>query len=1012
MLSGMVRIRLLGPFDVQVDGRPVAMPDRMRSLLAALALSPGRAVSVDALARAIWGERLPNRVKGSVQTAMTRLRQVVGQDAVATTPGGYRLVAADTDVAVFHGLLADAGAAGDPATERGLLTDAVGLWRGEPLDGVGSAVLRAEHVPRLEERLLGAVERRVDLDLAAADGRPVCAELRELVARHPLREPLWERLIRALASAGRTAEALAAYADCRRLLADELGVEPNTCLRRLHLELLAEPDERPALPSGPVAAGRTLLPRGVEDFTGRAEEVDQLLAWVSTVGPTSTVTSIDGMPGVGKTTLAVEVAWRLRDRYPDGQLFADLRGHTTGHEPLDPRAAIGVLLRGLGIDHPRLPDNVDECAALWRGALENRRVLVVLDNAADAGQVRPLLPAGAGCHVLVTSRNRLLGLENVRSLSVDELSEPAALALFTQVVGADRYTGNERADVRETIRLCGGLPLAIRIAATRLRHRPAWTVAHLNALLEREQHATTDAHADLGVLAAFTVSYRHLSQPQRELFRLVGLHPGGPFDRHAAAALAGLDPDTAELLLEELVDVHLVKQPQAGRYQFHDLLRRYAHGRAVSELDETCRRAALRRLVDHYLYVADQAADQLDPSRIHLPVDVPNPPNRPSVPTSPEQAVAWLDAEAANAVAVTSLAAEQGWHHPAWQLPRSLWRYFLIRGHYDDWVATHQVALAAVERAHHPRGHIETLTNLAFAYWRSGQFDKALDHNDAALRIATRVGDPVGAAKTLNSLGTVYDWIGRSGPAIDHNLKALELYRELDDQWGVNRVLAGLGNVYRQVGRWGIARDHFRRALALSGPTEDHWGSCLAHTGLSLCTETGSEGVDHGHHALTLATAIGDHWIEGLAHAALSFCHTRLGAANQARVHAAVALDRAHRLGDRWLEGQATIALGAAARQQGDHDQAARHYEQALRVTTRIGALGLRATAHNELGDLHVAAGDTVRAADHHRQALILAEDIDNDLECRRATADLLGEHLSSRPRWGRDTATAAAREP
>lgn len=971
----MLAIRMLGPFEARVAGRPVALPGRMRSLLAALALAPGRVVSVEVLARAVWGDDQPSRVKGSLQTAMTRLRQNVGQQAVATTPGGYRLVAAETDVDTFHRLLAEAVGTDK---ERALLADAVALWRGEPLDGVDSTVLRSEYVPRLEERFLTAVERRVDLDLAAGHGPDVCAELRQLTARFSLREPLWERLIRALAGAGRTAEALAAYADCRRLLADELGVEPNARLRRLHLDLLAEPEGS--------APGRTLLPRGVEDFTGRAEEVDQLVAWASTVGATSTVTSIDGMPGVGKTTLAVEVAWRLRDRCPDGQLFVDLRGHTTGHEPLDPRAAIGALLRGLRVDHPRLPDDVEECAALWRGALENRRVLVVLDNAADAEQVRPLLPAGAGCHVLVTSRNRLIGLENVRSLSVDVLSEPAAMALFTRVAGT-ATTG----DVRETVRLCGGLPLAVRIAATRLRHRPSWTVAHLNALLEREQHATTEAcAADLSVLAAFAVSYRHLSGPQQELFRLLGLHPGGPFDRHAAAALGGLDPDTAELLLEELVDVHLLRQPRAGRYQLHDLLRRYAHGRATSELDETGRLRALRRLVDHYLYVADRAADQLDPSRTHLPVDVATPPTRPVVPTSPEQAVSWLDAESANAVAVTSLAARQGWHGPAWQLPRSLWRYFLIRGHYHDWIATHQVALAAVERDHHPRGHIETLTNLAFAHWRSGQFDEALRLNDTALRIATRIADPAGEAKTLNSLGTVYDWIGRSGPAIEHNRKALALYRELDDEWGVNRVLAGLGNVHRQLGRMDDARDLFRSALALAGPAGDHWGSCLAHTGLSQCIEPGPEAVEHGHHAIALATAIGDHWIEGLAHAALGFCHNRLGAASLARIHATQALERSHRLGDQWLESLATIGLGTVARQRGDHGEAARLYEQALRLAARIGALGVRAATHNDLGDLYLATGDAAAATYHHRQALVLAEAIGNDLERRRANAHLL----------------------
>ncbi len=298
--------------------------------------------------------------------------------------------------------------------------------------------------------------------------------------------------------------------------------------------------------------------------------------------------------------------------------------------------------------------------------------------------------------------------------------------------------------------------------------------------------------------------------------------------------------------------------------------------------------------------------------------------------------MAWLDMESANAVAVTSLAEREGWHGPAWQLPRSMWRYFLIRGHY-------------------------------------------------------------------------HDWIGRSGPAIDHQLRALALYRELDDQWGVSRVLAGLGNIHRLTGSWEQARDHFHRGLDIAGPTGDHWGSCLGHTGLSQCTETGAEGVEHGHRALTLATAIGDHWIEGIAHAALSFCHSRLGAADQAHSHATRALELSHRLGDRWMESQATIALATVARLRGDHGQAASRYARALRIATRIGALGVRASTHNDLGDLHLETGDAAAVTHHHRrQALALAEETANDRERRRANAHPLSVH-SGRPQW---TSTVTGASP
>jgi hypothetical protein len=409
------------------------------------------------------------------------------------------------------------------------------------------------------------------------------------------------------------------------------------------------PAERPGL-----AAGRSDLPRDVSHFTGRAGELRRLLDDVDdkTCAP---VFAIDGMAGVGKTALAVHAAHRLGVRYPDGRLFLDLHGHTPGHEPLTSEAALEKLLRATGVHGAELPDDPDERAALWRARSAGRRLLLVLDNAADAAQVGPLLPGTPGCRVLITSRRRLVELDATATISLDVPPPDEALALFTRVIGDSRARA-EPAAAREVLSLCGRLPLAIGMVAARLRSRPAWTVRHLSRRLHEERLAEIVT----GVAAAFSMSYEHLAPDQRRLFRLLGMHPGTDFDVHLVAALLMTDLNEAERLLEQLVDLHLLQQPRPGRYRFHDLLRQHARATARIEEPVVSHHESLHRILDYFLFTAAHAWCRLAPGQRQLPLDIAHPPAYVPPFEDHPRAVVWWDAEAANLAAVIDHAAEHG----------------------------------------------------------------------------------------------------------------------------------------------------------------------------------------------------------------------------------------------------------------------------------------------------------------------------------------------------------------
>ncbi|MGN9814622.1 BTAD domain-containing putative transcriptional regulator [Streptomyces sp. SD11] len=618
--SVALRFSVLGPVRAWRGGQalPTGSPQQ-RALLAALLLREGRTATSGELIDALWGDDPPSQALAAVRTYASRLRKILSPGVLVSESGGYAIRLTDTsgggatlDLALAQELAADAEKAksrGDLCHARALLNKALNLWDGEVLASVPGPYAETQRT-RLQEWKLQLTESRLDMDLEQGCHAEAVSELTALTAAHPLRERLRALLMLALYRSGRQAEALAAYADTRRLLADELGVDPSPDLQELQQRILqADPGlAEPSAPLAPETAAAPVrpaqLPATVPDFTGRTSFVSELCEVLgSAEGRVMAVSALAGIGGVGKTTLAVHVAHQARGAFPDGQLYVDLQG--AGARAAAPEAVLGAFLRALGTPDSSIPDSLEERAALYRSVLDGRRVLVLLDNARDAAQVRPLLPGTAGCAALVTSRVRMVDLAGAHLVDLDVMSPEEALQLFTKIVGEERVT-SERQSALDVVAACGFLPLAIRIAASRLAARRTWTVSVLAAKLADERRRLDELQAgDLAVKATFELGYGQLESAQARAFRLLGLADGPDMSLAAAAAVLDLPADDTEELLESLVDTSLLESAAPGRYRYHDLVRLYA--RACAERDEQPpgeRAAAMSRLLDFYLSTA------------------------------------------------------------------------------------------------------------------------------------------------------------------------------------------------------------------------------------------------------------------------------------------------------------------------------------------------------------------------------------------------------------------------
>jgi DNA-binding SARP family transcriptional activator len=984
-----VAVKVLGPLSVSMDGRPVSVTaGRLRTLLVALALSAGEEVSVDRLAAIVWGEASPAHVRRAAQTYLTRLRKLLGPQAIVTSPAGYRLQVDPqrVDAVLFERLLDAAAAAGDPAAERAALGEALALWRGAPFEGLPSAWLEGVESGRLTERYLAALERRIELDLDLGPGAELVAELRELTARYPLRERFWGQLMTALYRAGRQADALETYQRLYRLLADELGVDPGPAVQGLHRQILTaqvdagHPDhtssQRLSSPQPTVTVPRQ-LPADVAAFTGRAQE----LADLDRVPDTDAVviTAIDGMAGIGKTALAVHIAHRIAGGYPDGQLFIDLHGYTQGMSPVQPADALDHLLRCLGVPGGQIPHRTEERAALYRTRLADRRVLILLDNAATEAQVAPLLPGAPGCLVLITSRRRLAGLDHTHTLSLDTLPLADAVALFCQTAGEGRLVDPPPDLLAELVGLCGRLPLAIRIAAARLRSHPTWDLAHLVRRLRSQQHRLGELQAgQRTVAAALDLSYQHLSADQQLTYRLLGLHPGPDIEPYAAAALLDTTVLHATRALDRLHDNHLLLEPVTGRYQFHDLVRAHAAHTATRDETEHSGRLALDRLLDHYRHTAAQAMDAAYPYERERRPRVPA--SRTPCPALPDRpaALAWLDSELPNLLAAARHATEH--NRPAHLLDLSsiLHRHLLTRSRYADAETLHQQALTTARTTGHQAAELAALVGLGRIHLRQSRSEPATDHHGRALQLARATGHRAAEVEALVGLGRTHRLRDRHEHATNYLQRALELARATGHRAAELDALHHLGWVHLERGQYEHASEHLQQTLELARAAGNRPGELDALNGLGhILRLQGWYPHASGYHqkALRLARATGNRPGEQSALAGLGDIHRRQGRYDQATDDYQRLLDLAHQSGDRNWQFEAWQGLGRLHHTTGHPDAALSHHDRALALASELGQPTDQARAHDGLAHAHHALHQHEQARTHWQQALdILTE--------------------------------------
>ena len=988
-----MEFRLWGPVELAGnDAVLVVRPPQQASVLAALAVDAGRQVAVETLLGRIWDSDPPMRARRTMHTYLTRIRRsleragALEHDVRLTHRGDAYLLepgSATVDLHAFQRLVTAARQPGRPAEQRmRLLAEALGRCRGEPLAGVpgGWAAQVREHLR----------QQRVDAMLAWAGAAMRCGRaaetvgpLAELVGEHPLAESAVAALMRALQATGRSADALDRYAQARERLAEELGIDPGAMLRAAHQEVLAGDPPLPArVPAQVPARVPAQLPLDGPGFVGRDRaiaELQGLLAKAEQGRSGVTVVAVSGTAGVGKTTLVVHWAHRHRDRFPAGQLFADLRGYGPG-APVRPITALARFLIALGVPAAEVPADQESAADMYRSLLADRRMLVVLDNAATADQVRPLLPAGAGSFVLVTSRERLGGLvarEGARPLTLEVLPPADSRALIAGSLGEARLAA-EPAAAQRLAEVCAHLPLALRIAAAHLAVRPGESIADYVAQLRPAGRVTALRVDDtFAVRVAFDRSYATLPGDARRLFRLLGLNPGFDLTVPGAAALAGVPVVEAERLLDRLAAAHLVQPHRPGRFMCHDLLRLYAAGRAEALESGEDRGAAVTRLLQWQLSTAEAAIRLLYPENWRTD---PKQPADPAVAgfTSKELALAWLDVERANLVSSAQHAAESGPHQFAWRLAGELRAYFWNAGHATAWQAMNGAGLRAAEAAGDLPAQAAMRLNSGALSWRQDRHHEAIEHYRAALVLARKLGRGDLKTDALSSLGAVLRRLGQLSKAIgplheamlleqdqgrlrpgtvgrlgsvrwelgqlreaaELHAQAFTMYRTIGSVAGQAVALANLGETLMLLGEIGPAAEHLSRAIELyreignrDGEVEALCCRAIAHS----YQDQEETALETAVAALGVARELGRVRSIAGALSAAGRVHLRAGRAAEAAGCFAEALSLVREIDLRYAEAETLTLLAGAQLQLGEPGRALALAGQARAIATRAG---------------------------------------------------------------------------
>ncbi|HEY0451965.1 AfsR/SARP family transcriptional regulator [Actinophytocola sp.] len=1032
-------VLVLGSVVVRHEGRLIAPPSRGgRILLGNLGLGQYRGLRDDTLLERMWPDRSAEDSLRALRVAVHRLRhwlqEAVGDAiTVARTSQGYVLEIADGDVDADHfRRLVASSTTLPPADKAAVLAKALELWRGPALLDVPSdSVDRTELHQLSRQRTLATVDyARAMVHIGQAD--VALRALTPLVADEALNEGVHAAWIEALAVSGRQAAALEAYETLRLRLRNELGIEPSrelsrTLIKVLHQDLPeATADPAPDVADKPAPAQ---LPAAVSAFTGRREHLrvlDTLLVDCRSSAETMVISAIEGTGGVGKTALAVHWGHKVADQFPDGQLYVDLRGFSRD-QPVAPGNALGRLLRGIGLPDGQIPADQSEAAGLYRSALANKRMLIVLDNAANAEQVRPLIPGTPGSLVLVTSRAQLGGLvaiDGARRIDLETLSPDEAVELLTTLLGKDKVAA-EPAATAELAAACACLPLALRIAGANLLAHRSQRIADLVRRL-RSGHPwtalTVDGDDGATVRLAFDLSYRQLSPPAGRVFRFLGMLPGADTTVDATAALAELDEERTADALAELVDAHLLTEHEDGRYTFHDLLRAYA--RDLAEHEEPDREAGVRRLAAWYLAAADNAVRQLYPKVLRLPVpDLPAL-RAPALDDDPA-AAGWLATELANLVEVVRHAAAHGAAEVAWLLGDALRIHLFRRRLNAEFGQVVDAALAAATEAgdaggcaaaelglatvcrsrgdlpralHHLRHALDharkaewadcqlaTLSNIAVIHTEMGELDRATRYLREVQALNRTLGNTAREATAFNHLGAIQFQSGHLAESVQAHRQALAKYHELGDDSYDGLTLHNLGRSLRDLGNPAEAREILDRALRTAHATGDkHIEAGILSDLARLDRDVGrtTEARANAARALTLATDLGDQFEQIAALICLGSIDTSLGALPGAMRSYERALTLARQTSQASPQTESLIGLGAVCLRRGDHQKAVIHAREALARSHECGFRVLEGQALTLLAEIHLAAH-------RHERAGSLAE---RAVASHTATEHKLGE--------------------
>ena len=920
MAHGM-QFGLLGPLLVRRDGvEALIPPGKQRVVVAALLLSRGQAVTSDELAELLWPSGPPPSGRVTVQNYVKRFRRALGdidRTLVTTRADGYllRASAESLDASQFEVMAAQAREAlrdGQYAQAATGLRTALSLWRGRPLADVPCDYLVMQHAPRLEEVRLQALEDRIEADLRCGRQAGLVTELRALIATEPLRERLHWLLVLALYGEGRQADALAAFREARRVLIKEIGVEPGADLQRLHERILAgDPEPAGGITTRSAAAtGSSVVPRGLPaalaHLVGREPELRRLDAMASSAsGPAAmtVIAVIGGTAGVGKTALATHWARGVADQFPDGQLYLNLRGFAPDAAPVSPAEGLGLFIEALQ-PAAAVPSGPGARVNLYRSLTAGKRLLIVLDNARDADQVRSLLPGSPGSMVVITSRDWLAGLavtEGAELIEVDVLGSAEAKALVASRVGAARAAAESGA-VTEIAELCGRLPLALAVVAAKAAARPGLPLAKLAADL-RDPGGRLDA-LDAGDPAAsarsvLSWSYACLMAPEARMFRLAGMHPGPDAGVNALASLAGVSAREAVVMLEELERVNVVAETAAARFAMHDLLRAYAREQAQAQEPAEQRHAATARMLDYYLQASQAMSLRLYPPRPAITLVTPQPGALKEDIGSYQEAWDWAEAEYPALLGVVTLAAHDGFPAHAWQLAWAWETYMSRRGRWDELGDIQRLGLAAARQCEDPVGQAHATCGLGWTFVLQGEHERGREHLEEAARLFGQLGDASGEARACIRAGNALWQQHRHAEARQSAERALELFRVCGDRAGQAGALNNIGMHYIHLGAY-------------------------------------EEGLEHCQEGLAIFRELGYRRGEANALDSLGEAYHRLGRTTDAIARFQQSLSAFRELGDQYHQAQTLTHLAAARQADGDAHAARDCLRAALAILTEL----------------------------------------------------------------------------